>query len=75
MNINFIYLAVSAQAIARLLVRDHIKRRIRMVRENKNAAHVQSPSDPNFISTPIPLTKTVHDDKFLRCDTRPRMFL
>ena len=46
-----------------------------MVRQNKNTVHVQPPNDPNFISIPISLTKTVHDDMFLRCDTGPGMFL
>ena len=73
-NINLIYLAVSDQGIARLPVRDHIKRQIPMVGENKNTVHVQPPNDRNFLSIPIPLTKTVHGDMFLRCDTGAGMF-
>ena len=46
-----------------------------MLRQNKSTVHVQSPNDPNFISISIPLTKTVHDDMFLRCDIGPGMFL
>ena len=46
-----------------------------MVHQNKNTVHVQPLNDPNFISILIPLTKTVHDDMFLRCDTGPGIFL
>ena len=46
-----------------------------MVRQNKNTVHVQPPNDPNFLSISILLTKTVHGDMFLRCDTGPGMFL
>jgi hypothetical protein len=66
-----IYLALSDQGIARLPIRDNIKRRIRMVRQNKNI--VNAPNDPNFTSIPTSLTKTVRDDMFLRCDTGPGM--
>ncbi|CAF4586963.1 unnamed protein product [Rotaria sp. Silwood2] len=63
------YKALSDQRIARLPIRDNIKRRIRMVRQNKNI--VNAPNDPNFTSIPTSLTKTVRDDMFLRCDTGP----
>ncbi|CAF3659895.1 unnamed protein product [Rotaria socialis] len=65
---NF-YKALSDQGIARLPIRDNIKRRIRMVRKNKNI--VNAPNDPNFTTIPTSLTKTVRDDMFLRCDTGP----
>ena len=75
-NINLIYLSISDQGIARLPVRDHIKkRRIPMVGQNKNIVHVQPANDRNFLSIPIPLTKTVHGDMFLHCDTGAGMFL
>jgi hypothetical protein len=66
-----IYLALSDQGIARLPVRDNIKRRIRMIRQNQNV--INPPNEPNFISIPTALTKTVPDDLFLRCDTGPGM--
>ncbi|CAF3402781.1 unnamed protein product [Rotaria sp. Silwood2] len=65
------YKALSDQRIARLPIRDNIKRRIRMVRQNKNI--VNAPNDPNFTSIPTSLTKTIRDDMFLRCDTGPGM--
>ncbi|CAF3023510.1 unnamed protein product [Rotaria sp. Silwood2] len=53
----------------RLPVRDNIKRRIRMLRQNNQLVKV--PNDQNFSSVPIPLTKTVRQDQFLCCDTGP----
>lgn len=70
-NIYLIYLALSDHGIARLPSRDNIKRRIRMIRQNENV--INPPNDPNFISVPTSLTKTVHNDLFLRCDTGPGM--
>jgi len=66
-----IYLALSDQGIARLPTRDNIKRRIRMIRQNKNI--INAPNDPNFTSIPTSLTKTVREDTFLHCDTGPGM--
>ncbi|CAF3622430.1 unnamed protein product [Rotaria socialis] len=56
-------------SIARLPVRDNIKRRIRMLRQNNRV--VKEPNDPNFSSVPLSLTKTIRNDQFLRCDTGP----
>ncbi|CAF2117510.1 unnamed protein product [Rotaria magnacalcarata] len=67
--VNNCYKALSDQGIARLPIRDNIKRRIRMVHKNKNIAN--APYDPNFTTIPTSLTKTVRDDMFLRCDTEP----
>ncbi|CAF3955068.1 unnamed protein product, partial [Didymodactylos carnosus] len=60
---------MSDPAIARLPLRDHIKRRIRILRQNNNP--ITAANDPNFASVPIPLSKTVRQDQFLRCDTGP----
>ncbi|CAF1250999.1 unnamed protein product [Adineta ricciae] len=60
---------MSDPSIARLPVRDNIKRRIRLLRQNNQM--VKEPNDPNFASVPIPLTKTIRNDQFLRCDTGP----
>ncbi|CAF1633849.1 unnamed protein product, partial [Didymodactylos carnosus] len=69
MIITNCYKGMSDPAIARLPLRDHIKRRIRMLRQNNNP--ITAANDSNFASVPIPLSKTVHQDQFLRCDTGP----
>jgi hypothetical protein len=71
MSFCFLSIDLSDPAIARLPVRDNIKRRIRMLRQNNQV--VKEPNDPNFPSVPIPLTKTLRKDQFLRCDTGPGM--
>ncbi len=58
---------MSDPSLARLPVRDNIKRRIRMLRQKNQM--VKEPNDPNFSSVPIQLTTTSRDDQFLRCDT------
>ncbi|CAF1407048.1 unnamed protein product [Adineta ricciae] len=63
------YKGMADPSIARLPVRDNIKRRIRLLRQNNQI--VKEPNDPNFASVPIPLTKTIRNDQFLRCDTGP----
>ncbi|CAF4947347.1 unnamed protein product [Rotaria sp. Silwood1] len=62
---------LSDPGISRLPSRDNIKRRIRMLRQNKNV--VAAPNDPNFASIPTLLTRTVRQDQFLCCDTGPGM--
>ena len=63
------YKNISDPSIARLPVRDNIKRRIRMLRQNNQL--VKEPNDPKFPSVPLLLTKTIRDETFLRCDTGP----
>jgi hypothetical protein len=72
LNNSFIYLDLSDQTIARLPIRDNIKRRIRKLRENKNVT--TAPTDLHFTSIPTSLTETIRHDIFLRCDTGPGMF-
>ncbi|CAF1333385.1 unnamed protein product [Didymodactylos carnosus] len=63
-----IYLAEMADpSLSRVPPRDHVKRRIRMLRQDKNLP--SAPNDPNFASVPISLTKTLRQDQFLRCGT------
>ena len=64
-------LALSDPALTRLPSRDNIKRRIRKLRQRKDIA--QAPNDSNFPAVPVQLTKTIHHDQFLRCDTGPGM--
>jgi hypothetical protein len=56
-------------SIARLPVRENIKRRIRMLRQNNQL--VKEPSDPQFPSVPNELTLTHRKEIFLRSDTGP----
>ncbi|CAF4707279.1 unnamed protein product, partial [Didymodactylos carnosus] len=58
---------MSDPSLSRIPPRDHVKRRIRMLRQDKNLP--SAPNDPNFASVPISLTKTLRQDQFLRCDT------
>ncbi|CAF1029457.1 unnamed protein product [Didymodactylos carnosus] len=60
---------MSDEALARLPSRDNIKRRIRMLRQDKKLP--SAPNDPNFPNVPTALTVTSRGDKFLRCDTGP----
>ena len=64
---------MSDQAISRLPVRDHIKRRIRKIRAKNDYATV--PNDPNFASIPLTLSSTRRASQFLRCDTGPGTLL
>ena len=66
-------LDLSDPSIARLSVRDNIKRRIRVLRQKNQL--VKEPNDPKFASVPITLTKTLCGCPFLRCDTGPGMLL
>ncbi|CAF1495944.1 unnamed protein product [Didymodactylos carnosus] len=54
---------------ARLPSHDNIKRRIRMLRQDKKLPSALN--DPNFSNVPTALTVTSRGDKFLRCDTGP----
>ena len=65
----FFYLLVDMldPSIARLPVRDNIKRRVRILRQKNQV--VKEPNDLNFASVPTPLTETIHGNQFLRCDT------
>ncbi|CAF4843976.1 unnamed protein product [Rotaria sp. Silwood2] len=56
-------------SIARLPVRENIKRRIRMLRQNKQL--VKEPNDPQFPSVPHELTLTRRKEIFLCSDTGP----
>ena len=58
---------MSVPSIARLSVRDNIKRRVRILRQKNQV--VKEPNDPNFASVPTSLTETVRRNQFLRCDT------
>ncbi|CAF1482897.1 unnamed protein product [Didymodactylos carnosus] len=58
---------MSDPSLSRVPPRDHVKRRIRMLRQDKNLP--SAPNDPNFASVPVSLTKTLRQDQFLRCDT------
>ncbi|CAF0959112.1 unnamed protein product [Didymodactylos carnosus] len=60
-------IGMSDEALARLPSRDNIKRRIRMLRQDKKLP--SSPNDPNFPNVPTALTVTSCGDKFLRSDT------
>lgn len=60
---------MSDPALARLPVRDNIKRRIRMVRQNNDL--VSEPKDLQFASVPPQLTQTHREELFLRSDTGP----
>ncbi|CAF1148583.1 unnamed protein product [Rotaria sordida] len=60
------YKGMTDQAIARLPTRDNVKRRTRMLRQNKHVIAI--PNDLNFESIPTSLTKTIRLDQFLRCD-------
>ncbi|CAF1347396.1 unnamed protein product [Rotaria sordida] len=63
------YKNMTDQAIACLPACDNVKRRIRMLRQNKHV--IATPNDLNFESIPTSLTKTIRLDQFLRCDTGP----
>ncbi|CAF1383957.1 unnamed protein product, partial [Didymodactylos carnosus] len=62
-------IGMSDEALARLPSRDNIKRRIRMLRQDKKLP--SAPNDLNFPNVPTALTVTSRGDKFLRCDTGP----
>ena len=62
---------MSDPSIARLSVRDNIKRRIRILRQNNQL--LKEPNDPKFPSVPLQLTKTIREETFLRCDPGPGM--
>ncbi|CAF4509442.1 unnamed protein product [Didymodactylos carnosus] len=62
-------IGMSDEALARLPSRDNVKRRIRMLRQDKKLP--SAPNDPNFPNVPTALTVTSRGDKFLRCDTGP----
>ncbi|CAF1383841.1 unnamed protein product [Didymodactylos carnosus] len=63
-------IAMSNEALARLPSRDNIKRRIRMLRQDKKLP--SAPNEPDFPNVLTALTVTSRGDKFLRCDTGPR---
>ena len=60
---------MSDPSFARLPVRDNIKRRVRILRQNNQVA--KEPNDPNFAFVPTPLIETIRGNQFLRCDTEP----
>lgn len=62
---------MSDPSLARLPVRENIKRRIRMLRQKNQV--VKAPNDPNFSSVPTSLNTTIRNNQFLRCDTGPGM--
>lgn len=62
-------LELSDPSLARLPVRDNIKRRIRMLRQNNQI--VKEPNDPQFQSVPTQLTLNHRQEQFLQCDTGP----
>ena len=62
-------LELSDPSLARLPVRDNIKRRIRMLRQNNQAA--KEPNDPQFQFVPAQLTVNHRQEKFLQCNTGP----
>ncbi|CAF4921633.1 unnamed protein product, partial [Rotaria magnacalcarata] len=62
-------LELSDPSLARLPVRDNIKRRIRMLRQKKQI--VKEPNDPQFQSVPTQLTLNHRREQFLQCDTGP----
>ncbi|CAF3422303.1 unnamed protein product [Rotaria socialis] len=63
---NF-YKDLSDPSIARLPLRDNIKRRIRILHQKNQL--VKEPNDPKFAPVPIAFTKTVLGYLFLRYDT------
>jgi hypothetical protein len=60
---------VSDPSLARLPIRDNIKWRIPMIRQNKQV--VKEPCDLNFPSVPSALTTNHRQEMFLQCDTGP----
>lgn len=68
-----LFLDLPDPALARLPSRDHIKRRIRKLRQTKDI--VQAPNDPNFPAVPIEFTRNHCHQQFLRCDTGPGTLL
>ena len=60
---------MSDSSIARLSVRDNIKRRVRILRQKNQV--VKESNDPNFVSVPTPSTETIRGNQFLHCDTGP----
>ena len=62
---------MSDPSIARLPVRDNIKRRVKILQQKNQV--VKEPNDPNFASVSIPLTETIRGNQFLLCDTGPGM--
>ncbi|CAF0928710.1 unnamed protein product [Adineta ricciae] len=63
------YKSMSDSSIARLPVRENIKRRIRILRQNNQL--VKEPNDPKFLSVPNELTLTHRKERFLCSDTGP----
>ncbi|CAF2047910.1 unnamed protein product [Rotaria magnacalcarata] len=63
------YKKLSDPSLARLPVRDNIKRRIRMLRQKNQI--VKEPNDPQFQSVPTQLTLNHRQEQFLQCDTCP----
>ncbi|CAF1526042.1 unnamed protein product [Adineta ricciae] len=63
------YKNMSDPSIARLPVRENIKRRIRILRQNNQL--VKEPNDPKFLSVPNELTLTHRKERFLCSDTGP----
>ncbi|CAF4539884.1 unnamed protein product [Rotaria socialis] len=61
------YKDLSDPSIARLPLRDNIKRRIRILHQKNQL--VKEPNDPKFAPVPIAFTKTVLGYLFLRYDT------
>ncbi|CAM4890946.1 unnamed protein product [Rotaria socialis] len=55
---------LSDPSLARLPVRDNIKRRIRMLRQNNQI--IKKPNDPQFQSVPTQLTFNYRQEQFLR---------
>lgn len=66
---NYSLTELSDPSLARLPVRDNIKRRIRMVRQNHQV--VKEPNDPEFRAVPTKLTVNHRDENFLQCDSGP----
>ena len=60
---------MSDPSIARLPVRDNIKRRVKILWQKNQV--VKEPNDPNFASVSTPLTEIIRGNQFLRCDTGP----
>ena len=62
-------LELSDPSLARLPVRDNIRWRIRMLRQNNQV--VNEPNNPQFQSIPTQLTLNHRQKQFLQCDTDP----
>ena len=70
---KLLFLGLFDSVLARLPIRDNIKRRIRKLRQNNDIA--QASNNTNFPVVPIQLIKTLRANEFLHCDTDPGMSL